>query len=89
MTSNVVMYNLGFGNPDGDFDPIWNSSTTFSTGAGNITGLDPQFVGRSSKDYRLQSSSPAIGKANPAYAPSVDFSGKSRDSSPDIGAFEY
>jgi hypothetical protein len=40
-------------------------------------------------DFRLAASSPAIGVADPAYAPRTDRRGWARDSRPDAGAFEY
>jgi F5/8 type C domain-containing protein/parallel beta helix pectate lyase-like protein len=89
MTSNIVRQNMAYSNPMGDFVPVWGSSTLFTVGSGNVSGLDPAFVNRGAKDFRLQSSSPAIGRSDPAYAPTVDFAGKSRDSTPDLGAFEY
>jgi hypothetical protein len=89
LTGNVVRYNLAFDNPLGDFVPVWGSSTLFTVGPGNISGSDPRFVSQTGKDYRLQSSSPAIGRGDPAYAPSVDFAGRARDATPDLGAFEF
>jgi hypothetical protein len=47
------------------------------------------FMNRIAGDYRLVKESPAIDKANVAYAPSIDVSGNVRDNHPDIGAYEY
>jgi hypothetical protein len=87
MTSNVVENNLGYHNPDGDFVTKWGSSTIFTLGPGNISGQNPLFVNAGGHDYHLAPGSPAIGKANPAYAPAFDFAGKARSSNPDLGAF--
>ena len=40
-------------------------------------------------DFRLSSKSAAIDKADPLTALPTDHSGSSRDSNPDVGAFEY
>ncbi|MCP3684228.1 MAG: hypothetical protein GY861_16230 [bacterium] len=53
---------------------------------------DPKFVGgdwTKASSYRLKSDSPARNAGTSALASSTDFDGKQRDSSPDIGAFEY
>ena len=88
MTSNTVRYNLAYNNPWGDFVPQYGSSTLFTLGPGNITGADPKFVNPGGDDFRLRSDSPAIGRADAAYAPPTDFTGNPRDSNPDIGAYE-
>jgi hypothetical protein len=40
-------------------------------------------------DFRLKAGSPAIGAANPSYAPATDRLGYKRDSQPDVGPYEY
>jgi hypothetical protein len=40
-------------------------------------------------DFRLKAGSPAIGAADPAYAPATDRLGYRRDSRPDSGAYEF
>lgn len=40
-------------------------------------------------DFRLDSVSTAIGKADPTTSPATDRNGRRRDDQPDIGAFEY
>lgn len=40
-------------------------------------------------DLRLKNASPAIGQALAAYAPSTDLTGRNRDSTPDLGAYEF
>jgi hypothetical protein len=40
-------------------------------------------------DFHLKSGSPAVGAADPAYAPARDRDGKLRDGDPDSGAYEY
>jgi hypothetical protein len=54
-------------------------------GTGNIAG-DPMFV--STTDFHLKMGSPAIDKANPNGAVSIDIDGQQRVSPPDIGADE-
>jgi Right handed beta helix region/Protein of unknown function (DUF1565) len=87
MPSNVVRNNLAYENPMGDFVPVWGSSTVFTLGA-NMTGADPRFVDRGAKDFHPRADSPLVGRADPAYAPSVDATGAARSGAPDLGALE-
>lgn len=52
---------------------------------------DPQFVDPTHMCYWLLSTSPALSKATPQYAPTIDFWGLTVDNTrgPDIGAFAY
>jgi len=52
---------------------------------------DPRFADESGFDFHLQSTSPAIDKADTAQAPKTDFDGNPRPSglAADIGAFEF
>lgn len=61
-------------------------------GNNNLRSTDlvyPQFVNPAKYDFHLKSNSPAIGKANPLTATTIDLEEKSRDGNPDIGAFEF
>jgi probable HAF family extracellular repeat protein len=68
-----------------------------STGSANQTktgmiAADPQFVNyiaNGGGDYRLKSTSPAIGKGQTANAPAYDINGKARGAKIDMGAYEY
>ena len=68
--------------------------TAVSAGSGDITG-DPKFVTAPTHgsitpfnmDLNLQASSPAVNAGSSAVT--TDISGSARDSSPDIGAYEY
>jgi hypothetical protein len=84
-SGSVVRNNLGYANPGGDFA----TSSTYSLGSGNITGLDPKFVDRGAHNYRVQDGSPVIDRADPAYAPASDADGRGRHGAPDLGAFEH
>jgi len=89
MSTNVVRNNLAFGNTNGDFLSYYGSTSNalFTLGA-NFTGQSPLFTNASGLDFRLQPGSPAIGKADPAYAPKTDFAGRGRSGAPDLGAHE-
>lgn len=59
-------------------------------GACLMVNREPDFVDPLAHDYHLQSTSPAIGAANAAYATlAADLDGKPRSASPCIGAYEY
>jgi hypothetical protein len=57
-------------------------------GTGNISA-DPQFTDPSGGNYHLQGNSPAIDAGTPIGAPPLDLDGLSRDSTPDMGAYEW
>jgi hypothetical protein len=90
MRTNVVRNNLAWDNPDGDFDNTYDSATQilFTLGT-NFTGANPLLVDPSHGNMQLGAGSPAIGRADPAYAPPIDFYGKPRLSTPDLGAVAH
>jgi hypothetical protein len=53
----------------------------------SLIGVDPQFV--SAQDLHLQSGSPAINAGSATGAPAFDIDNGVRDSTPDIGAYEF
>jgi len=53
----------------------------------SLIGVDPLFV--SAQDVHLQAGSPAINAGTASGAPTVDIDNGLRDSSPDIGAYEF
>jgi hypothetical protein len=74
-----------------DFPTSTVSDTTISYALNDVTS-DPTLAnptGTSAEDFELQSGSPAIDVGVDAYAPDGDYFGTSRDSSPDIGFFEF
>ena len=84
---NDVRNNLVYGNRT-NYDL---ASPSASTKIGMI-GADPQFVSYiagGGGDYRLRSTSPAIGKGVLANAPAYDIEGKPRGSAIDMGAYEF
>lgn len=89
MAGNTALNNLAYNNPLGDFVSRAGSSVLFTVGHGNIVGRDPRFVDRDARNYRPRRGSPVIGRADPAYAPPLDGSGRRRSGKPDIGAFEF
>jgi hypothetical protein len=76
---------------------IWYSATTpWSTVPATVTGIgtieNPLYVSAADglwTNYELQSSSPATGAGSASLYPTMDFAGKTRPSSPAIGALEY
>ena len=96
LSGNVVANNMAYdldngrgfqGDTNDDFEETYGSSLLFAEGPGNIR-LNPLFVAPGGYDLRLQAGSPAIGRSEPAYTPSIDRDGRSRDGAPDLGAFE-
>jgi hypothetical protein len=70
-----------------------NASGTPLRVAGAVSGTvtaDPRFVNyqaSGSGDYHLQSTSPAMNRGSPLYAPATNVDGNVRDATPDIGAY--
>jgi hypothetical protein len=64
------------------------SKTTFG-GNDLIFNLDPGFKQTSNSDLKLNAGSPAINKADINFSVPTDLDGKTRDSEPDIGAYEF
>lgn len=70
--------------------PSTESSTSWGTNC--IFDNDPKFIKPTpsiASDFRFFKDSPAREKGSTAGAPSVDISGKPRDSDPDVGAWEW
>jgi hypothetical protein len=86
LTGISVRGNLGYSNGAPEYAGTYGSVVCFSVGA-NLGDADPLYVNRTGGDFHLQSSSPARGKADPAYTPAADASGKSRPATPALGAF--
>jgi len=63
---------------------LW--SGTANTVLRNVS-LDPMFVTKYS-NLQLQAGSPAVGLGDPKWTVSTDYAGKTRDGSPDAGAYE-
>jgi parallel beta-helix repeat protein len=85
----VIDYNLTFGGA-GFFDP--NISDPIAV-KNNLVGVDPKFVGatyNNGRDFRLQTTSPAIDKGTSSYAPKSDLEKALRPKGAgiDIGAYE-
>ena len=87
MASNMVTNNLPYNNGMGDFRPMYETCQLFALGA-NLAAADPLFANAAGHDFHLRAESPAIGHADPAYAPPLDKAGHARKSTPDIGAYE-
>jgi hypothetical protein len=90
---NVVRNNLSYNNYQAcnwcratNYDAVYGSYIGFTVGT-NLPDANPLYVNRTSGDFHLQASSPARGKADPAYTPPFDADGSPRSSSPALGAF--
>ena len=85
--NSVVRGNVLYGNGAGDL-------AGDSTGLGLVyegnTIVDPQFVDRTGRNYRLAAGSGAVDSALPDWSPPVDHDGEARPSGAgaDVGAFE-
>lgn len=64
--------------------PVWSGSS-FPSGS---TSIRDEFTRLVRLFGTIPSTSPAVGEADPAYAPLDDILGRSRTSAPDLGAFE-
>jgi parallel beta-helix repeat protein len=87
--SNVRFdYNLSFGGT-GFFDPDQDISDPISA-RHNLSGVNPKFVNASARNFRLQSSSPAIDKGLSSFPvkDDVDASPRPKGAGVDIGAYE-
>jgi hypothetical protein len=101
LTGNVVRNNLGFHNSYSctwygcktEWDCTYGSYSTCTVGT-NLSNADPKYAdatatfGSLTKDLNLQTGSPALGKAEPAYAPPFDINGTPRPSAPALGAYQ-
>jgi hypothetical protein len=83
---NVVRSNLTYANSRGDYLGTFGDSRVFALHSPDY-GADPRFVAPAVHNYRLGAGSPARGKADPAYAPPYDATGKPRPAAPALGAF--
>jgi len=78
--------------PEAKSIKIQSSTSPDDVLAGNFFGKDPLFAAPdtgASADFHLLSTSPAIATALKPYAAECDLEGARRDSSPDIGAYEF
>lgn len=64
-------------------------SLTTIPGTGTLLNQDPKFVSPVLRNYRLQSTSPAIDKGVPSALITDDLEGTLRDALPDLGCYEY
>jgi hypothetical protein len=94
--NNIVDYNYASGTvgtgapctPNCSYSTMYGTDVTLYTlGTHNTVGSDPMFVSKAGHDFHLQSGSPALGMANPAYAPALDADGQDRPVAPAMGAF--
>jgi parallel beta-helix repeat protein len=80
-SNNTYTNNLVFQNKTADW------SLKAGRQSGTITA-DPQFVNYAAGDFRLQSTSPAVGTGSTTYAPASDVNGDVR-TAVDLGAYDY
>jgi hypothetical protein len=82
-SGNVIANNIFYDQADWDIEATL-AGWTYS----NNTTADPLFTDYASRDFTLQSGSPAIGHADESYSTVTDFAGVTRDGTPDAGAYE-
>ena len=82
-SGNVARNNLAYGNSSGAFTGSGISYSANST-------ANPQYVNAAAGDLHLQSTSPALGIADPLYTPLTDLDSLTRPlgGAPDLGAYE-
>lgn len=101
MVGNIVDENLAYqtdngsglqGNTGRAFEYEWSTGdVNFTSPGGNLVGQNPLFTAPAKTgagDFTLQGGSPAIGVAEPGYAPPTDYNGDPRSSTPSLGALE-
>jgi parallel beta-helix repeat protein len=84
----VIDYNLSFGGT-GFFDPNSDVSDPVAT-RNNLIGVNPRFVNAATRNFKLQTSSPAIDKGSLSYLVQSDFvkSLRPKGAGVDMGAYE-
>jgi hypothetical protein len=89
-SGNIVDHNLWYNATNGYHRTGADANgITFSESSPGVINSDPLFVNKTGKNFELQSSSPAIGVADTAYAPEFDMLGRGRYGQADYGALEY
>ncbi len=81
----VFRNNLLYKNKNGDLK-LQHGRRTASN---NLVGVNPLFINADDGNFRLKPNSPAIDAGTRMNAPNLDFDGNVRDSSIDVGAFEF
>jgi hypothetical protein len=82
-SGNVIANNIFYDHAQADIETTL-AGWTYS----DNTTADPLFTDYASRDFTLQSGSPAIGHADESYSTVTDFAGVTRDGTPDAGAYE-
>jgi hypothetical protein len=83
-TGHILKYPLFFGNDGAD----QSGTTGITYTAHPDNSEDPLYVNQPSKDFSLQSGSPALASADGAWAPQFDFNNDLRPATASVGAFE-
>ena len=85
----IVQNNLIYGTTLAGVTSTINENANIENVQINTIKDDPLFVNAVDFDFNLQGTSPAINSANISNYSTLDYLGNTRDSSPDIGAYEY
>ena len=85
----IVQNNLIYGTTLAGVTSTINENANIENVQINTIKDDPLFVNAVAFDFNLQGTSPAINSANISNYSTLDYLGNTRDSSPDIGAYEY
>jgi hypothetical protein len=95
-SGNIIRGNLAYNLRNGsgnqgrasmDYEPSYDGTSTLFQLGTNVADSNPLFVNPSAYNFHLQSGSPALGLADPAYAYPYDADGTARSTTPALGAF--
>ena len=97
-SGNLVQSNLAYLTRNGsgwqdsavlDYEPHYGASCCLFDVGANLPDADPLLANPAGFDFHLLAGSPALGRADPAFALPFDHDGVPRHAAPDVGALEH